>query len=467
MEPVTKVPHLKTSPDVVLGRILGVIEAEFESAMLEASERQTATHIVVKDQWQETGIPSLRDPETTSMFLRGGRLLATFALAKTGDLKYDAEVTYVGALTHEQEASDIHVLARVKNAARVEADCQICYALFFDPVTTPCGHTFCRSCLQRVLDHAAYCPICRRSLTIQPMVYRDGSPPNQLLTESIKCFWSDLLAERRQIAITEGLRDGDREYDIPVFVCTLSFPAMPTFLHVFEPRYRLMIRRALEGDRTFGMVLGGDFMECGTLLRIVNVEFFPDGRSLIETVGTSRFRILSSAILDGYVVAKIEKINDISIAEEEELEAAETGGASGHDPARDTRELTGEDGQTSIYPRSQAEIDRTSTSDLMDFATSFVGRMRERSVRWLAARIYAIYGECPDDPALFPWWFANVLPVRESEKYRLLATTSVRERLKICCAWVIEWERDTWLVPLLSPQTRIRKRPDGEQRRPS
>lgn len=193
-------------------------------------------------------------------------------------------------------------------------------------------------------------------------------------------------------------------------------------------------------------------MECGTILRIVNVEFFPDGRSLIETVGTSRFRILSSTILDGYVVAKIEKINDISVAEEEELEASETGGHRGFDVSRVLAETTDPDAQASRYPTTREEIERTPTSDLMDFAANFVERMRERSVRWLAARIYAIYGECPNDPALFPWWFANVLPVRESEKYRLLATTSVRERLKICCAWILEWERDTWLVhPPLDP----------------
>lgn len=44
---------------------------------------------------------------------------------------------------------------------------------------------------------------------------------------------------------------------IPVFVCTMSFPAVPCPLHVFEPRYRLMIRRAMEsGARQFGMCVG-------------------------------------------------------------------------------------------------------------------------------------------------------------------------------------------------------------------
>ena len=53
------------------------------------------------------------------------------------------------------------------------------------------------------------------------------------------------------------LGSGNDGSQIPVFVCTMSFPAVPCPLHVFEPRYRLMIRRAMEsGARQFGMCVG-------------------------------------------------------------------------------------------------------------------------------------------------------------------------------------------------------------------
>lgn len=46
---------------------------------------------------------------------------------------------------------------------------------------------------------------------------------------------------------------------IPVFVCTLALPTIPCPLHVFEPRYRLMIRQAMEsGARQFGMCVADD-----------------------------------------------------------------------------------------------------------------------------------------------------------------------------------------------------------------
>lgn len=44
--------------------------------------------------------------------------------------------------------------------------------------------------------------------------------------------------------------------DIPIFVCTVAYPGMPCPLHIFEPRYRLMMRRCVEtGTRKFGMCI--------------------------------------------------------------------------------------------------------------------------------------------------------------------------------------------------------------------
>lgn len=47
--------------------------------------------------------------------------------------------------------------------------------------------------------------------------------------------------------------------DVPIFVCTMAFPTIPCPLHVFEPRYRLMIRRCMEtGTKQFGMCLADE-----------------------------------------------------------------------------------------------------------------------------------------------------------------------------------------------------------------
>ncbi|KAM3509076.1 hypothetical protein MY10362_000785 [Beauveria mimosiformis] len=361
--------------------------------------------------------------------------------------------------------------AQTQRVARSELDCQVCYALYHDPLTTGCGHTFCRSCLHRILDHSRYCPICRRRLSINPLLNRASCPSNASLTRIIETFWTDELASRkRAVEAEEAARLQD--FETPLFVCTLAFPQMPTFLHVFEPRYRLLIRRALEGDKTFGMVLpkrprhAGDahFHELGTLLRIENVQFFPDGRCLIETVGLSRFRVQRHGVLDGYAVSSVQRIDDISLEEEEATEAAEMAAATAADatpfpPPPDAAPRHSDDGSasggyassTSTTPGAARptitvpSLETMTTQDLMQLATDFVGRMHDQSVPWMTDRMLAIYGECPvQDPSIFPWWLGSVLPVKDAEKYRLLGSASVRERLKICCKWIIEWETRTW-----------------------
>jgi Lon protease-like protein len=437
--------------DVVLGDIVDAIKTELEK---ECSSELT-THVVVKDKWVEAGIPSLREPQTTSRLLDGGAFLAIYALARGGELVYDAEVTLASPLTEQHAESDAELLGRVKDAARASADCPLCYAVFIDPVTTPCGHTLCRSCLRRVLDYARECPFCRRALSIRPDMYLGESPSypaNQLLSKILDCFWPDLVEERRQAAGREALSHRNPNCDRAIFVCTLSFPAMPTFLHVFEPRYRLMIRRALEGDRTFGMVMyhpgtRGNPVELGTLLRIVKFEFLPDGRSLIQTIGISRFRILEHDTLDGYMVARIQTVSDISLAEEEDLEAAETATAGNYGLARASLGETDHQEDASAASRSPItydEIEQAPTKDLMEFARGFIQRMQAQRVTWLVAQGRIIYGECPRDAAVFPWWFAAVFPIRDTEKYEILGTTSVRERMKMCCRWIMEWENASW-----------------------
>jgi len=45
-----------------------------------------------------------------------------------------------------------------------DLECSLCLRLFHDPVTTPCGHTYCKLCLRKALEYGTNCPLCRHFL---------------------------------------------------------------------------------------------------------------------------------------------------------------------------------------------------------------------------------------------------------------------------------------------------------------
>ncbi|KAI9276099.1 hypothetical protein BY458DRAFT_532884 [Sporodiniella umbellata] len=194
-------------------------------------------------------------------------------------------------------------------------ECAICCTRFTTPTTTPCGHTFCKNCLVRSLDHQNYCPFCRDPLDFCP-------PPTQILVQYIE----QLFAEDDE---TEDALDLDHDNRVPLLTGSLAFPGVKCVIHIFEPRYRLMLRRIMQSSRRrFGLCLirrkrvEGEwaFHAYGTMLELVQVQTMPDGRSAVEAVGSHRFRVASFELTDGYHMAEIERVDDLDRETQQMLE---------------------------------------------------------------------------------------------------------------------------------------------------
>ncbi len=95
------------------------------------------------------------------------------------------------------------------------------------------------------------------------------------------------------------------EFLLPLFPLPnlVFFPHTRLPLHVFEPRYRQMVKDALETDQRFGIVLlrpgwepdyfgAPPVFECGTLGTIEQAVPLEDGRFNIVVRGDVRFRIV-------------------------------------------------------------------------------------------------------------------------------------------------------------------------------
>ena len=78
----------------------------------------------------------------------------------------------------------------------------------------------------------------------------------------------------------------------------ILFPGLQLPLHIFEPRYRELVGRALARDRRIAMIQpqtaneGAPLFAVGCVGRIDDVEALEDGRYNIVLEGESRFRLL-------------------------------------------------------------------------------------------------------------------------------------------------------------------------------
>ena len=53
------------------------------------------------------------------------------------------------------------------------------------------------------------------------------------------------------------------------------------------------------------------FSDYGTMLEIRDIQYFPDGRSVVDTMGGRRFKVLERGTKDGYATAKVEFVHDV------------------------------------------------------------------------------------------------------------------------------------------------------------
>jgi Lon protease-like protein len=110
---------------------------------------------------------------------------------------------------------------------------------------------------------------------------------------------------------------------MPMFpLGTVLLPGGVLPLHVFEPRYRAMVRDCLAGEREFGVVLitrgtevgGGDQRSMvGSVARMVQVAELADGRYAMITVGMRRIRINRWLLDDPYPRADVEVWPDATV----------------------------------------------------------------------------------------------------------------------------------------------------------
>jgi hypothetical protein len=125
-------------------------------------------------------------------------------------------------------------------------ECPICRKLLCQPLTTQCGHTFCRSCLDRALRrNRKECPACGCVCHLEPSTHFESKA-----VSSIATFFFP-----KEYALREAELDREKEtWDLilPMYSCNdVVLPYSTINAHMFEERYKVMARGILDTSRRF------------------------------------------------------------------------------------------------------------------------------------------------------------------------------------------------------------------------
>ena len=115
--------------------------------------------------------------------------------------------------------------------------------------------------------------------------------------------------------------------ELPLFPLpeVVLFPQEVLPLHIFESRYRIMLKSVLETDSMFGVIKWDPntktMANVGCCAQIIKHQKSEDGTSNIITLGQQRFQILEIVRSTPYCSAMVTWINDENVFNFQELDA--------------------------------------------------------------------------------------------------------------------------------------------------
>jgi Lon protease-like protein len=218
--------------------------------------------------------------------------------------------------------------------------------------------------------------------------------------------------------------------ELPLFpLHTVLCPGVALPLKVFEDRYRAMVKRCLDQDEPFGVVLIRDGREVGagataiatvgTIAEIREASKYSDGRYDLLVVGTRRFRIESVAVgREPYLVATVteldEPVGDQELAEELTAEVTQRF-------VRYLALLQPEEGEDGAEIDVQVEVDvEDDDSDEGEVVASHSPSDSGEEVRVTI----------PDDPTVLSHLLSGIIQVDQPRRQDLLEAETTVERIE-------------------------------------
>ncbi|RCI06647.1 LON peptidase N-terminal domain and RING finger protein 3 [Rhizopus stolonifer] len=350
-----------------------------------------------------------------------------------------------GLLSSSQPSSTQvkHSADSIVNAVIPHLSCQICSNPVSDPVTAPCGDTFCRLCILQSKINADACHTCSRPLPRFSSL--SSQPCNQLIARIVKDF--QLLGELPSNTRESLLLDTDHthQYNVPLFISgAVIIPGQTFRLPIFAPNHLRMFREAIiPSSRYNGLCLAAvhrsrpQVAQFGTILHIIGLERRHDAL-MVDVVGIDRFRLDThheeeheSRLIASFEILHESAIRQLSI----EL-------PSDHDDAVQHVNAYAVDLADSIlkYIQHLGSVSSIPSHVLHAQTAGLLGPLWFESVK-------SLHGPMPSklDPVAVCWWAAVVLPMPPNDLYSLLRTIPIIDRLELIISWLqgfqSQWEK--------------------------
>ena len=221
-------------------------------------------------------------------------------------------------------------------------------------------------------------------------------------------------------------------------------PGIALPLHIFEERYRELVRDCIDGSMPFGIVLirdgrevgGGSlsFSAIGTLAEIRQAGRYPDGRYDLLVVGTGRF-----AIEDVTAGEELYLIADATVLDDEVGDVEEAQALANRATRRFVRYLEllqPQDGETAEELDIRVEVE---TEDAMPPGST--GEAPDRPTIGDPASERRVI--IPDDPTTLSYLLTGIIQVELPRRQALLEADTTEDRLRALLALI---DRESFLL---------------------
>ncbi|KAI8880353.1 hypothetical protein K501DRAFT_286942 [Backusella circina FSU 941] len=330
--------------------------------------------------------------------------------------------------------------------------CSMCTNILSDPVTTHCGHTFCKTCLLKDKLIIESCKKCLKRLPSYQFI--QNQPVNITLSKFIRALLefknNTALMFSPMIDVSFTEQNCTNYSNVPIYLSNFNIlPSQKLRIPITSQYARNVLHQCILNCSQYQTVcfamlhkdVASDSNAFGTIVKITAIEQRKDS-ILIHVTGLDRFQV-------GNVLNYTESCLNANISMV--FEAQEDLGITGAESNLHWSDFTAANGKSEINVTQLAQRVYDFISGLAhstpskSFCSAVEGLL---GPVWLNS-VQALNGPLPSpkNPVAMCWWAGIVLPISDSDRYTLLKTAPLNERLAIILSWIGDMESQRGAKP--------------------